>query len=305
MKRPSKASQILEQGIQQFREDRFEAALISFDRAMELAIESGDSTAWDRAFCNRCAVATELGQRSESDPEQRNDTVRELRQIVLRGESGETKFLAAYTLARIYELDKNFERALFYARIARQHCGGLKRSDWVASSRNQIGNLLLAGSLFEEACSEYEGALRLMSDTPTIARAQILDNLGYCRVIQGRHREGFQLLYRSVRTLRRFAADRFLARPLLSLCYAHLDVGRHRDAVRHGRRALELAMRFGDDDSVKNAHYLLGETYNQLGEDDAAHGFFLRLQQRYYPQAPNVPELLMAVDVRSLINLKA
>lgn len=300
MQHPSKAAAILERGIAQFRDNRYELALASFDSSMELAIESGDSKTWDRAFCNRCAVATELGHEDQQDSARG-----ELRQIVLRGAEAETKFLASYTLARIYELDKNYERALFYARIARQHCGSLQRSEWIASSRNQIANLLLAESLFEEACAEYEGALRLMPSQPTIGRAQILDNLGYCRVIQGRHREGFRLLFDSVRTLRRFSAERFLARPLLSLCYAHLDLARHHDALRHGRRALELAMRFGDHDSVKNAHYLLGETYNQLGEDDAARGFFLRLQERYYPQAPNVPELLMAIDVRTLINLKA
>jgi tetratricopeptide (TPR) repeat protein len=299
MKKQS-AAEVLEQGLHLFSEDRLEESLRRFDRAMESAIESGDSATWDRAFCNRCAVATELGL------DEQDDTTRsELRQIVLRSAGAETSFLAAYNLARIYELEKNFERALFYARIARERCAGLPRRDWIASSRNQIANLLLAESAFEDACAEYEGALRLIPRTPSIARAQILDNLGYCRIIQGRHQEGFSLLYQSVRTLRSFQADRFLARPLLSLCYAHLDVARLRDALRHGRKALDLAMRFADHDSVKNAHYLLGEIYNQLGEEDLARGYFLRLQQRYYPEAPNVPELLLAVDVRMLINLKA
>mgnify|MGYP002621775385 CR=1 FL=1 len=300
MKKPTPAEAVLERGLAQFSEQRLDAALASFDRAMELAIEIGDSPTWDRAFCNRCAVATELGIA------ERDDTTRnELRQIVLRSARAETSFLAAYVLARIYEVEKNYERALFYARIARERCGRLRRRDWIASSRNQIGNLLLAESSFEDACAEYEGALRLMPADPSLARAQILDNLGYCRIVQGRHQEGFRLLFQSVRGVRRFGSERYLARPLLSLCYAHLDVGRLRDALRHGRAALELAMRFGDHDSVKNAHYLLGEIYNQMGDENNARGYFLRLQQRYYPEAPNVPELLMAVDVRTLINLKA
>jgi hypothetical protein len=50
---------------------------------------------------------------------------------------------------------------------------------------------------------------------------------------------------------------------------------------------------------------LLGEAYNELGCHSTARDYFTRLQKRFYPDAVHVPELLMAVDVRSLINLKA
>jgi len=42
-----------------------------------------------------------------------------------------------------------------------------------------------------------------------------------------------------------------------------------------------------------------------LGHDAEAYDCFRSLQQRYFPDSPNVPELLMAVDTRSLVNLKA
>ena len=260
-------------------------------------MEQGQSDLWDRAFCNHCGVAMEIGDIDEALPE--------LRQIVLRSSDLENAFLAAYNVARAYELAKDSRRALFYARIARDRCQRLERQDWLAWSENQTANLLLADSLFEEACSGYERALQLVGDEPTVERAMMLDNLGYCRIVQGRTQEGFGLLYDCLRTLIREGAERFQPKPRLSLCYGYLEVGKLGAALRQGLRALEIASRYDDDDSIKNAHYLVGETYNQLGSTEHARDFFTRLQQRYYPQAQHVPELLLAIDVRSIVNLKA
>ena len=85
--------------------------------------------------------------------------------------------IAAYNIARHYELAKNYKKALFYARIALERSEALGRRDWLASSHNLIGNTLLAESLIEQACAEYEQALELMPAEPTVAHAMILDNL--------------------------------------------------------------------------------------------------------------------------------
>ena len=288
----------LERGIDAWNgRGQLEQAIAHFDSAMTWALERGDSDLWDRAFCNRCAADMELGGRPDWLPE--------LRQIVLRSSDPENAFLAAYNVAHAYEREKDFDKALFYARIAHDRCAKLRRRDWLAWSKNQTANLLLGQSHFEEACASYEQALDLMPAPPSVQRALILDNLGYCRIVQGRHDEGFTLLFQGLRTLRHFGAERFESRMLLSLCWGYLELGRLRRALRHGLRALELADRFGDIESIKNAHYLLGEAYNELGCHGTARDYFTRLQKRFYPEAVHVPELLMAVDVRNLINLKA
>jgi tetratricopeptide (TPR) repeat protein len=51
---------------------------------------------------------------------------------------------------------------LFYARIALDRSQVLESVDWLASSRNQIGNFLLAESRFDQALHEYEEALALL-----------------------------------------------------------------------------------------------------------------------------------------------
>ena len=288
---------LLDAAIEQSRSGELSQALHGFDAAMSWAMERGDSDLWDRAFCGRCAISIEAGERES--------TLTELRQILLRSTSQENCFLASYNIARSYELDRDFEKALFYARIAKDRCSKLQRRDWMAWSSNQTGNILLAESQFEDACAEYERALQLMPHETTVDRALLLDNLGYCRVVQGRTDEGFSLLFSSLQTIIRHGAERYQTGPRLSLCFAYLDVGKLDSALRHGMRSLDIASESGDDNGIKYAHFLLGETYNQKGNTEIAHGFFSRLQKRYFPDAEHVPELLLAIDVRPLINLKA
>ena len=129
--------------------------------------------------------------------------------------------------------------------------------------------------------------------------------MGYCRVLEARFDEAFTLLYQSLRTLRRHGAWGYCTSTHLDLCFAHLENGRLRHARRHGEQALALALRFEDDDSVRNALYLLGEVANQDGDEAAAFAAFEQLQQRFYPEDPNILHLLMAVDMRSMVNLRA
>ena len=61
----------------------------------------------------------------------------------------------------------------------------------------------------------------------------------------------------------------------------------------------------GDSNTEKKPYFLLGETYQQLGRPEEARYNFTQLQQIFYPDAEHAPELLMAIDVRSILNLKA
>ncbi len=295
-RRNNRGRRTLAAGLDALKRGDLRLALDRFGSAMAWALEHGESDLWDRALCNHFSVEIELGQVGD---------LSELRQIVLRSADPENAFLAAYNVARAYELEKDIGRALFYARIARDRCGRLNRREWMGWSHNQTGNLLLAQSELEDACAEFEQALGFTEARASIERGVILDNLGYCRVLQGRHREGFDHLFKSLRIFVRLRVERYQSYPRLALCHAFLDVGRLRSALRHGARALEIATAHSDAISIKNAHYLLGETYHQLGHDDLARDYFTRLQQRFYPAARHVPELLMTIDVRPLLNLRA
>lgn len=276
---------------------QLELAESLYQTAQRLAEESGDECDAERAYCGRASLAIELGRGEQY--------LGELRQVLMRNRDHENCFLAAYNIARAYEMGKANQKALFYARIARDRARVLGRVEWQASSHNQIGNLLLAESFFEEACGEYEQALSLVPHDSPVREALIKDNLGYSLAVQKRYAEAFPLLFESLRMLRRAGARRYQNLPRLSLCFAYLEIGRLDRAVRHGRAVLASAEALGDTESVKNVLYLLGEAANLQGDFDLARSYFLRLQRDYYPNADYLPDFLLAIDIRKLVNLKA
>jgi tetratricopeptide (TPR) repeat protein len=276
---------------------RLDEAFALFDEMLAWTTECKAIDLIDLAFCNRAAVAVVLGRGETELPR--------LREILVGSADPVHRRLAAYNLARHYELTRNHQKALFYARIARERAEQLDRKDWVASSHNVIGNALLAQSFVDDAAREFEIALELMPAEPSVWRARILDNLGYCRVLQGRYAEGYPLLYRSLAVLRRHDTERYLISTHLDLCFAHLETGRYRYARRHGVKALLLAERLDDTDSVKNALYLLGECANLSGDVIGACRFFSRLQSEFFPEVNYLSGFLLAVNVRKLVNLHA
>ncbi|HWM89341.1 MAG TPA: tetratricopeptide repeat protein [Thermoanaerobaculia bacterium] len=286
-----------EQGVQAIEAGRIEEAATFFDRALAWAREQGDGRQIDLAVCNRAAAAIDLGRGEGELPR--------LREILMRNGDPVNCRVAAYNIARHYELAKSYKKALFYARIARERSEALGRRDWLASSYNLIGNTLLAESFVEQASEEYEQALALMPEEPSLALAGILDNLGYCRILQGRRREGYTLLYRSLHLMRRLGNEQHEATVRLDLCFAHLETGRNRSARHQGMRALEIAEKLGNTHQIKNALYLVGEVESLEGNVVAARAHFTRLQREFFPEASYLPGFLLAVDVRNLVNLHA
>ena len=269
-----------------------------FDAAVCRATETNDPDR-DRLLCNLAAVRTELGTVGDLLPELRN--------ILLRSQSGDVNCLAAYHLARNFELKKAFKKAMFYAQMSRDRADEAENPDFRASALNLLGNILLAESHEEAAIEAYEEALTVMPEGDEVGRARILDNVGYCRALAGRPFEAFPFLHESLRILRRNKAERWLVSTHLDLCFAHLEVSRLSWARRHGEIALKLATRTGSDDDHRNALYLLGEVATLSGDEFACHEYFGLLQDRFYPEADRAStiELLIAVGVRELVNLRA
>jgi tetratricopeptide (TPR) repeat protein len=275
---------------------RFEEAKEGIEHALVWARQQGDERRIDALVCSLAAVANMLGNGEALLPR--------LREILMRSADAGNCRLAANNISVHYQFARNFKKSLFYARIACERALQLGREDWIASSRNQLGNALLGESFVDQACREYEEAVRLIP-VACVWRARSLNNLGYCRVLQKRYAEGYSCLYESLRLLRRFSAVRYQVLPRLDLCFAHLETGRYEHARRQGVAAFLLAEKMGDAEAMKNALYLLGETANLSGDTERASGYFTRLQRDYFPDSPYLPGFLMAVDVRKLVNLHA
>jgi len=292
---------LLDEGRRHLAAERLDEALRTYEEAEVVAQARGDARGAELAFVNRCAVLIPM-TRAQGLP---SEMMNRLREVLMAGRDDVNCFLAAYNIARTFEFVKEHRKGLFYARIALDRSRVIGSIDWLASSHNQIGNFLLAESHFEDACGEYEEALRLLPAEASRRKALILTNLGYGLVVLERPQQGLRLIYQSLRMLRRLGARREQVIPHLDLCFALLEVGRFRHAVRHGTQALALAEEAGEPDSIKQALFLLGEATHQTGGAQEAREIFQRLQERYFPEASHLADVLLTVDMRKLINLKA
>lgn len=278
------------------RRGELQEALEHFESALDVARRIGDSDLVGRAFCNVAGVRISLGPCDEIFPE--------LRRILTRNGDPENCRLAAYNLARAYEHKKEYKKGLFYARITMERTQALSepRPDWLATSHNQIGNLLVAESFFSDAAEHYRTALKVLPAESGMLHALLEQNIGYCRLMMGEPRDALGLLYPSLRTLRHDPNLGLQAR--LDVALALIEVGKHHHAIRHAGVALSTAEKLGRTDQSKNALYLLGEAATMLGDEDLARSYFNRLEQ-FFPDTPFLTDFLLATDVRGMINLRA
>lgn len=276
---------------------QLEKALAISDQALELARREGNDELVDSAVCNRSAVLITLGRQQE--------VMGGLRQILLRNRSAESCFLSAYSLSRAHVRDKQSKKGLFYARIARDRAEGLDRREWLAMSCNQVANCLTDESHFRAAAAEYRRALALLHDGRSITHAMLLANLGYCQMVMGRVKKGLSLSFQALRWFRYQGGRLYEVVPQLDLCYAYLELGRYDRARNHGLRGLALAEESGESDRVKVALYLLGDTERAAGNSALAYEYFSHLQQRFYPESPQLAELMIGLEMRQMVNLRA
>lgn len=286
-------------------EGLYEEAAALYLQAAQAATIAGNSEGADEALCGWGTAETELGNGPKVMPE--------LRRVLLSSAVDYNCWLASYTLARAHELEGQVKKALFYARLSLHHSAYVSRPGLTASSHNLLGNLLLSEGCETGAAAQYRKALRESRDAPPTWVASVEGNLGYCAMAnmsshglrRSRVRESLRLLYRSLRTFRRAGAGLDLAISHLDLCFAHLELKRPRSAKRHGQRALKLAERHADLDTIKNCLYLLGQAEMLKGDTEAAHGLFSDLERRFYPERSGLADVLMSVDLRQVVNLRA
>ena len=280
-----------------FYEGRTQEAFVLFDQALGIARQQGDPLRLDRAVCNRAAVRIIQGETVAVVPE--------LRDVLNHHSDSANSRLASYSLSLAYEQKKDFKKGIFYSRIALNYSRLLQRKKWILSSLNQLGNCLLGESYFVEATDCYNEALGLLEEKDGFHYWAILENLGYAKVVLGEPEEGLRLLVRSLRGLRHEQAVENTMVAHLDLSYGYLEVHRPRYAMKHAMAGLEAAERLGYPDVKRNAMYLLGQSYQEIGRSADAAGVFESLQQEFFPASPAVAHFLMAVDVKRMINLRA
>lgn len=262
----------------------FKPALPLAEEALEVAEALGEPRRVAMARCNLAAVSMILGRDGEH--------VADLRHILMRNYDAETSFMAAYYLCYAYEERKEFKKALFYGRIARDRAEAADHEGYLASSYNQMGNSLSADSFFDDAVENYRRALDLSGDELTYVTVPMQFNLAYCELVLGRRSDGLSRLFRCLRWLRTHPMHAYRASTHLYLAFAYLELGRIRRAWLHGRCALESAEASGRADATKAALFMMGEIERAGGDLEASYDYFSRVQERFYPDQPQAPALL-------------
>ena len=196
------------------------------------------------------------------------------------------------------------KRALFYGDIARRAAEEMEDAYAQVFALNSVGVVLVIESRFQEAIETFERALAIIALEPdqtdrlSTMRSLVVGNLGGAKVLSGSYDEGVALLESILPAM---DEDYLIAEVCLDLCFAYTELGEYRKAERFGHRALNLAT---IRRQVRNANHLLGEICIRTNRYDEADGYF-DVVASYYPDFKNVKQLLVAVDLCSVVNWKA
>jgi tetratricopeptide (TPR) repeat protein len=277
----------------------YERALTLYEDGLALARSWKDRELEDLFTCNRATTLLEM-DRQDFD-------LSGLKEIVLRSPGSPNAVLAAYAAAHAHELRGEYGKASFYAQGALQKSRDLRLEEWTAASLNLLANLELHESRFAEARTLFEEALdgyEAKGQGHSCEAAVVADNLGYCHIALDSVPIGLPLVHRSLSLLESLGSRQAMDYPCLDLCFASLKLNRSEEAEGWGVRALSLGKEFGRNDVIKNAHYLLAETYSDLGREDAAEEHYEALAN-YYPNFPALKNYLHQISLMGMINLRA
>lgn len=266
-----------------------------FRECLEISKKLGSSDFKDLSICNLCAALIE--QNRWMEPE-----ISELKFIYMRTRDKKIARLATYHLARAKELEGDFAKASFYAKISLNLSQELQNEEYLSSSLNQMGNILTCQSYFKEAEENYRKGLS-HSKQPLLT-ALILDNLGYVLIVQGKVKEGISSCLSSLKMLKNLKVEEsYLIYPYMDLCLGYLENSKPSISLKYGKIALEIAEKQGFEKRVKNILLLLGEASALAGEFNLAQSYYGELAT-YYPSIKIASDFLMAFELRKVVNFR-
>lgn len=286
---------IKEKGRNAIEEGNFVEAEKYFRECYDIAKKLGSDDLKDLSICNISAALIE--QNRWMEPE-----ISELRFIYMRTRDKKISRLATYHLARAKELEGDYQKALFYAKIALNLSFELKKEEYISSSYNQLGNILTCQSFFKEAYENYKKALEYNHNE--ILEAIILDNIGYVQIVLGNVKEGISSCLKALKIFKENnVMDSYLIFPYMDLCLGYLEDGKPEISIKYGEKALRIAEKQNFEKRIKNILLLLGEASALAGDINLAQSYYGELAT-YYPKIKFASDFLMAFELRKVVNFR-
>ncbi len=270
----------------------FKKAEKLFEWAYAEARRRHDISLQERAFCNLTAAAHASGSADRY--------LTEIRSILGRSGDPETRFLAAYNLAFIFDHQGARRKARFYAQLACQLAAAVDDTLPAAAASYNLGRLWLGESRLQLAQRSIEASIELL-DERSEARNHALETstLGYCLALLGQHSRALALLETSTARIAGVGCRLYEPAARLNFGFALLEMEDFERAHRQAERALRLPCGRLDR---KYALYLSGEASSILGRTGAAGERFGLLQEEFYPQIPNLAAELTANRTHGFIS---
>jgi tetratricopeptide (TPR) repeat protein len=273
------------------RAGEYDEALALYDEALALA---EDDEVHELITINKADAMIAL---ERTGPE-----VQELARVIMRRRNLRHVYLAAYALQYKYRLESDLKRALFYGQLALRTADEAAEPSWRRIVLLELGNIYELDSQIATAIQCFEESLAIGEESADnrdkdLSHSYALENLGYCLLLDGKTEEGLARVHEALALL----SDPIgRAEALIDLCYGYVGAGEFEKARYFGEQGLEIAR---DPRQIRNAHYLLGEACYKSGDAAAADFHFSELA-KFYPQFRNLKNLLYAIDLRSMVNLK-
>jgi tetratricopeptide (TPR) repeat protein len=287
----SRAEELRREATTKVRAGEIEAALDLFDSALAL---TDDEEARELITINKADAMIAI--------ERMGPEIQALPTIVMRRRNLRHVYLAAYALVFKYRMEKELNRATFYAQLAYQTADEANEPLWKVLALNELGSIADMDSKFTRAIECGEEAVALLEllgnrEEHEFVRALTLENLGASKLLNDEFEEGVQLIEKALPSI---TAPIYKAEAFIDLCFGYLGMENLQRAAHFGAAALEGAT---EPRQVRNAHYLLGEVAYKTGDIELAEYHFEKLAA-FYPDFRNLKSLLFAIDLRSMVNIK-
>lgn len=175
-----------------------------------------------------------------------------------------------------------------------------------ANVLNGVGIALTVDSQFERAIDSFEEALLLAdaigmdeAEEAGVLKAILRVNLAGAVILNGDAGRGVPLLEQALPDI--IGDDYAVTEGLIDLAFGCMQLEAYSKAEIYGEWALERA---AVPRQIRNANHALAEIASRTGQYAKASGYY-DVVASFYPDFKNVKELLLAVDVLSVVNWKA
>jgi len=287
----ARVEELRQSALSRVRMGDYDEALGLYDQALALA---SDEEIRELVTINKADAMIAL---ERSGPE-----VHELPRVIMRRRSVRHVYLAAYALQYKYRLENDLKRAMFYGQLALRTAEEANEASWRRIVLLELGNIYELDSQIPTAIRCFEESLAIAGESREnrdrdLSHAYAIENLGYCKLLEGKIDDGLAYIHEALELL----ADPIgRAEACVDLCFGYLELNQFQKAIFYGESALDIAK---DPRQIRNSHYLLGEACYKSGDTDGATQHFDELS-KFYPQFRNLKNLLFALDLRSMVNLK-